>query len=144
MKKTPAQMLSDATNIAVVGASRSIEKSAGAIPLSMQAHGWNVIPVNPHVDSLYGVRAYRSLEEIEEPVDIVNVFRPSEDAPAIARQAVAIGARGLWLQSGVFSPEARRIAEEAGLDYVEDRCMAVERALHRLDKRGPGTPEASA
>lgn len=137
MARTPAQILRDSDTIAIVGASRSLEKSAGSIPASMQFHGWKVLPVNPHVESLLGVKAYRQLTDIEEPVDLVNVFRPSEDAPAVARQAVAIGAKALWLQLGIVSAEARRIAEEAGLDYVEDCCIAVERALNRLEKGSP-------
>jgi predicted CoA-binding protein len=68
-------------------------------------------------------------------VDVVQVFRPAGEAPEVARQAVAIGARALWLQLGIKSDEAGRIAEAAGLDYVEDRCMGVERARYRIEKR---------
>lgn len=137
MGRTPEQILEDSATIAVVGASRSVHKSAGSIPASLQFHGWTVIPVNPHVDELLGVKAYPRLTDLEGPVDLVNVFRPSADAPEVARQAVAIGARALWLQLGIVSPEARRIAEEGGLDYVEDRCIAVVRAINRLDRRSP-------
>ena len=86
-------------------------------------------------EELFGERVYHSLAEITEPVDIVNVFRPSADAPAIARQAVALHAGALWLQSGIRSAEAREIAEAAGLDFVEDHCIAVERAKLALDRR---------
>jgi len=91
-----------------------------------------VIPVNPHADTLFGERVYRTLLEIPEKVDIVDVFRPSADAPEIARQAAAIGARALWLQLDIRSDEARRIASDAGMDYVEDECTAVVASLYRI------------
>jgi predicted CoA-binding protein len=94
--------------------------------------GYRVIPVNPHADVLLGEKVYRRLEDIPEPIDLVNVFRPSREAPEVARQAVAVGAKGVWLQLGISSEEARRIAEEAGLDYVENRCIAVEMVRHGL------------
>ena len=78
---------------------------------------------------------YRSLADVPEKIDVVDVFRPAADTPEIARQAVAIGARALWLQLDIRSEEARRIAEGAGLDYVEDECTAVVSALYRIRKR---------
>jgi len=81
------------------------------------------------------VPAVRTLADIEEPVDLVNVFRPAADAVEVVRQAVAIKAPAVWLQSGIVSAEARRIATDAGIDYVEDRCMAVERARGALSRR---------
>ncbi len=131
---TPKELLQRTTTIAVVGASRDPDKSAGSIPLGLAAHGWDVVPVNPLATELFGRRAYPSLAAVPGTIDLVLVFRPSEDAPEVARQAVACGARALWLQSGIRSDEARRIAEQAGLDYVEDRCIAVERSLHRLER----------
>jgi len=77
---------------------------------------------------------YRSLGEVPERIDLVDVFRPAADAPEIARQAVAIGAKALWLQEDIRSDEARRIAEEGGLDYVEDECTAVVASLYRIKK----------
>ena len=100
----------------------------------MQLHGWRIIPVNPFADELFGEKVYTTLAEIPEPVDIVDVFRPSEDAAAVARQAAEIGAKALWLQQGIVSDEARRIAEAAGMDFVEDHCIAVERALSQVSK----------
>ena len=105
------------------------------MPLQILRHGWRVIPVNPYVDEIWGQTCYHKLAEVPVPVDLVNVFRPSDDAPEVARQAVAIGAKALWLQQGIASAEARKIAEEAGLDYVEDHCIAVERALRNLTKQ---------
>jgi predicted CoA-binding protein len=127
--------LSDAETIAVVGLSRDPAKAAHAVPASMQAAGFRIIPVHPCADELLGQRVYRSLTDIPERVDLVDVFRPAREAPGVARQAVAIGAKTLWLQQGIVSPEARRIAVEAGLDYIEDRCIGVVRALARITKR---------
>jgi uncharacterized protein len=123
---TTARVLGYAGNIAVVGASRDPGKPGGHIPSILQRRGFRVIPVNPTVDELFGEKAYPTLADIPEPVDVVDVFRPAEDAPAIARDAVAIGAKALWLQLGIRSNEAREIATDGGLDYVEDTCMGRE------------------
>lgn len=132
--RSTQQILAEAIVIAVVGASRDPSKSAHSVPLQMIRHGWRIIPVNPFVGEIFGVRAFPTLADIDEPVDLVNVFRPSRDAADVVRQAAAIKAPAVWLQSGIFSAEARRIAEEAGMDYVEDRCLAVERAVGRLSR----------
>jgi predicted CoA-binding protein len=100
----------------------------------LQEHGFRVIPVNPYADELFGERVYRLLRDIPEPVDIVNVFRPSAEAADVARQAADIGAGAIWLQQDIVSSEARRIAEESGMDYVEDFCITVARALFQVDK----------
>ena len=135
-----AGLLRSARTIAVVGWSATPGKPAHDVPAGLLRAGWNVIPVNPNVDSLLGIPAYHSLEELGEPVDIVDVFRPSAEAAGIAAQAVAVGARALWLQLGIRSAEARRIAEEAGLAYVEDTCIAVVRGRHGITP--PGAPPA--
>jgi predicted CoA-binding protein len=98
----------------------------------MQAYGWRIIPVNPHADQLLGEQVYRRLADIPEPVDVVNVFRPSAEAAEVTRQAIEIGAKAVWLQLGIVSAEARELATAAGLLYVEDRCIAVERARHSV------------
>jgi predicted CoA-binding protein len=136
MARTPKQILEESATIAVVGASRDPAKSAHSIPRQMQLHGWRIIPVNPFADELLGERAYRTLADIPEPVDIVDVFRPSEEAAEVTRQAVSIGAKAVWLQQGIASSEARRIAEQAGIDFVEDHCIAVERALSQVSRIG--------
>ena len=133
--RSTQQILADAKVIAVVGASREPWKPAHSVPLQMLRHGWRIIPVNPFADEIFGVPVAKTLADIEEPVDLVNVFRPAADAVEVVRQAVAIKAPAVWLQSGIVSPEARRIATEAGLDYVEDRCLAVERARGNLSRR---------
>ncbi len=132
--RTAEEILRDSTTIAVVGASRHPEKTAYQVPLQILRHGWRVIPVNPYADAIWGEKCYHSLAEIPEPVDLVNVFRPSADTPPVAREAVAIGAKALWLQQDIVSAESRAIAEAAGLDYVEDQCIAVIRAIHRITK----------
>jgi predicted CoA-binding protein len=120
------RILTTYDTITVVGASGAPEKAAHYVPAHMQVHGWRIIPVNPHEDELLGERVYRTLADIPEPVGLVDVFRPSTATPDIARQAVAAGATALWLQLGIASAEARAIAEEAGLLYVEDRCLIIE------------------
>src|SRR5262245_43555943 len=116
---TPERVLREFSTLAVVGASRDPNKSAHSVPASLQAAGFRIIPVNPFAGgTLFGERVYESLEDIPFPIDVVVVFRPSEDVPPIARQAARIGAKALWLQLGIVSAEARRIAEEANMLYV--------------------------
>ena len=93
------------------------------------AQGYNVVPVRPRdCEEVHGVPCVTSLREIEEPIDLVDVFRRADACPAVAREAAEVGAKAVWLQLGLVSPEARRIAEEAGLEYVEDQCTAI---VHR-------------
>ncbi len=130
--RTPRQILAESTTIAVVGASRHEEKAAYAVPLQLKLHGWRVIPVNPYAERIWGEQCYARLADVPEPVHLVNVFRPSDQATDVVRQAIAIGASAVWLQQGITSAEGRRLAEAAGVDYVEDRCIAVERAVNQL------------
>jgi uncharacterized protein len=130
--RTPEQILATASTLAVVGASRDPAKEAHAVPRQLQRHGWRVIPVNPHATEIWGERCYPVLAEVPEPIDLVVVFRPSAQAAAVVHQAIAVGAKGVWLQEGIVSPEGRGAAQAAGLDYVEDLCTAVIRAVHRL------------
>jgi predicted CoA-binding protein len=118
--------------ITVVGASDVPEKPAHYVPDHMRAHGWRIVPINPRGGTILGEPAYRSLAEAPKP-GLVNVFRPSEHTPDVARQAVAAGATALWLQLHIASDEARRIAEDAGLLYVENRCLIIEQRRLRLD-----------
>src|SRR5205085_9864734 len=87
--------------------------------------GYRVIPVRPGRSEILGVPCVGSLAEIEEPIDVVDVFRREEACPAVAEEAIAAGAKALWLQLGIESPEARAIAERAGIDYVENACTAI-------------------
>lgn len=132
--RSAAQILAEADVIAVVGASRDPFKPAHSVPLQLLRHGWKIIPVNPFVAEIFGVKTVPTLADLPEPVDLVDVFRPAADAVEVVRQAVEIGAPAVWLQSGIVSAEARRLATDAGLDYIEDRCLAVERAVANLSK----------
>jgi predicted CoA-binding protein len=132
MSELTRRILEDFDTFAVVGLSSDPTKAAHSVPAAMKAYGWHMIPVNPHADRLLGQPVYRRLADIPEPVDVVNVFRPSAVAADVTRQAVEIGAKAVWLQLGIISAEARRIAAEAGLLFVEDRCIAVERARHAV------------
>jgi uncharacterized protein len=122
------RIYADTKTIAVVGASADPTKAGHRIPVYLQSQGYRILPVNPRGGELFGERVYNSLAEIDVPVDVVDVFRPSEEAPEIARQAVAIGAKVLWLQLGIASDEAREIAEAAGLTVIMDRCMGATHA----------------
>lgn len=131
----PAEILERSRTIAVVGMSTDPAKAAYSVPAELQAAGFRIVPVNPNAAEILGETAYASLADVPDPIDVVEVFRPAEEAPDVARQAVEIGAKAVWLQEGIRSAEARRIANEAGLDYVEDRCMGVERFLRGIVKR---------
>jgi uncharacterized protein len=130
----PRDVLERYSTVAVVGMSRNHDKAANSVPRTLKARGFRIIPVHPKADEIAGEPAYPSLADIPEPVEIVEVFRPASEAPDIARQAVDIGAKALWLQLGLWSPEAREIAESAGLDYVENHCMGVESAQLHISK----------
>ena len=119
-----ATILGRSRTIAVVGFSANPDKPSHSAPMELVRRGFDVIPVNPVADEIAGLPVVRSLSEIDRPVDLVDVFRPAAETPEVARQAVAIGAKALWLQLDIRSDEARRIAEAAGLDYVEDQCVA--------------------
>ena len=126
MSPSPAEILARSHTIALVGASPRPERPSNSVMAYLLREGYRVIPVRPvGPPEILGQRRVASLTEIEEPIDLVDVFRRSEFCPDVARQAVAAGAGALWLQLGVVSAEAREIAEEAGLDYVEDECTAI-------------------
>jgi predicted CoA-binding protein len=128
MQADIAKLLTQTRTIAVVGISDRAEKPSHFVSLYMQQAGYQVIPVNPRYSEVLGQPCWPDLASIPMPVDMVNVFRPSSDTPPIAREAVAIGAKSLWLQQGIFSLEAQQIALEAGLQVVMDRCLKVEHA----------------
>jgi len=129
------EIYAETKTIAVVGASDNPRKPAHTIPRYLQRQGYRIIPVNPKGGEILGQKVYGSLQEIEEPIEVVDVFRPSEETPDVARSAVEAGAKVLWLQEGISSEEAERIASEGGLKVVMDRCMGATHA--RLDL-GPG------
>jgi hypothetical protein len=127
--KSAEQILRDARTIALIGASPNPARPAHGVMRYLLAQGYEVIPVRPRdCDEVLGVPCVASLAEIDRPIDLVDVFRRAEAAPGHAREAVEAGAGSFWLQLGLRSPEARRICEDAGLDYVEDACTAI---VHR-------------
>lgn len=128
MSPTISHLLQCTRTIAVVGISDRPDRPSHFVSQYMQQAGYRIIPVNPRYDTVLGVPCWPDLASIPESVDMVNVFRPSADTPQIARQAVAIGAQSLWLQQGIFNAEAEKIALDAGLQVVMDRCLKVEHA----------------
>jgi uncharacterized protein len=129
---TVEKILRSYDTITVVGASNAPDKAAHYVPVHMREHGWQIVPVNPRGGTILDLPAYKTLADAPKP-GLVNVFRPSAQTPDIARQAVAAGATALWLQLHIASEEARRIAEDAGLLYVEDRCLIIEQRRLGLD-----------
>jgi predicted CoA-binding protein len=129
------KIYADTTTIAVVGASEDERKASHTIPRYLQREGFRIIPVNPKGGQILGEKVYPALRDIPESVDVVDVFRPSPETPDIAREAVAIGAKVLWLQEGIASEEAERIATDGGLKVVMDRCMGE---THYHLHLGPG------
>jgi predicted CoA-binding protein len=125
----PEEILAEARTIALVGASPKAWRPSHGVMRYLLEQGYRVIPVRPvGPPEILGERRVASLREIEERIDLVDVFRRPEFCPAVAEEAVAAGAGALWLQLGIVSDEARAVAERAGMDYVEDACTAI---VHR-------------
>jgi predicted CoA-binding protein len=120
------QLLAEARTIAVVGLSSSPSRASHGVARYLQNHGYRIIPVNPHETEVLGERAYASLADIPDEVDVVDVFRRPEYTVDVAEDAVKVGAKVFWLQSGIVNEEAQRIAKEGGLDVVMDACMKIE------------------
>ena len=129
-------LLTDAITIAMVGASSKPDKASHGIMRKLQSVGYRVIPVNPRETEILGERSYPSLIDVPERIDIVDVFRRAEDTPGIADEAVTIGAKALWLQTGIVSDEAAARARAGGLTVVMDACLG---AMHTLLKVAPKT-----
>ncbi len=125
---TLRRILRTCHTIAVVGLSSEWHRPSYFAAKYMQSQGYRVIPVNPRYPQVLGERCYPSLTDIPDKVDLVDVFRRSDDVLPIARQAVQIGARCLWQQIGVINPEADQLALAAGLDSVMNRCVKIEHA----------------
>jgi predicted CoA-binding protein len=125
----------DAQTIAVIGATMNENKAGFFIPRYLQQQGYRIVPVNPSYTEVLGERAYASLSDVDVPIDVVDVFRPAAEAPSIAKDAVSVGAKVLWLQPGIVSQDAATIGEAAGMTIVMDRCMG---ATHSELGLGPG------
>lgn len=120
------EMLRSTKTIAVVGLSRKPWRASYGVSEYMQSAGYRIIPVNPHEGEVLGETAYRTLDDVPEPVDMVNVFRRSEAVPEIVEAAIRIGAKSVWMQEGVEHEEAAALARAAGLSVVMDRCLLKE------------------
>ena len=127
---TIQRVLLGAKTIAVVGLSTNELRASYFVGYYLKRHGYRVIPVNPREAEILGEKCFKSLGEVPVPLDIVNVFRAPDALPAIAREAVEIGAGNIWCQFGVINPEATRIAEAGGVSVIMDRCIKVEHARY--------------
>ena len=127
---TIREILHTAHTIAIVGLSSNVLRASNFVGFYMQRHGYRVVPVNPRETEVLGEQSYPDLKAIPFAVDVVDVFRAPAAVPAIASDAVAIGARALWLQFGVISAEGAQLAAEGGLQVVMDRCLKIEHARH--------------
>jgi predicted CoA-binding protein len=129
------QLLTDATTIAMVGASANPDKASHGIMQKLQKAGYRVIPVNPREAEVLGEKSYPSLIDIPDRIDIVDVFRRAEDTPAIADEAITIGAKVLWLQTGSTNEQAAARATAAGLRVVMDACIGATHTLLQVPKK---------
>lgn len=131
----PRSVLQAAQTVAVVGCSTNPGKAAHRIPSWLQAAGYTVLPVHPTADEILGAPAVPRLADLDGAPDLVVVFRPSDEAADVTRQAIEVGAKAVWLQLGITSDEAARLAEDAGIDFVENRCSGVDAQAFGIDKR---------
>jgi hypothetical protein len=120
-----------AQRIAIVGLSDDPSRPSHRIASYLIDRGHEIVPVNPAHATVLGLKCYPALEAVPGTIDLVNVFRRPEFCADVARSAVAVGAKGLWLQSGIHSAEAKRIADEGGIDFVQDRCIMIEHMSRR-------------
>ena len=122
------RILDEARTVAMVGLSANWYRPSYFAAKYLQVHGFRVIPVTPSHDEILGEKCYPRLRDVPDAIDVVDCFRRPEEIPAIAREAAEVGAKVLWMQLGIESPEAARVAEEAGLEVVMNRCMKIEYA----------------
>ena len=120
------RILGTSRTLAVVGLSAQWHRPSYFAAKYLQEHGYRIIPVNPTYPEILGEKSYKSVRDIPEKVDVVDCFRRSNEIPALADDAIAIGAKVLWMQLGVENPEARAKAEAAGLEVIGNRCMKIE------------------
>lgn len=130
-------ILTRTRRIAIVGISDDPWRASHGVALALQRDGYEIVPVNPNLTEVLGERCWPTLADVEGPVDLVDVFRRQEHLEGVTREAAAIGAPAIWLQEGLVSPAARAIAEEAGMTYVEDRCLKVEVSVREARPAAP-------
>ena len=130
-----APIFQSTRSIAVVGLSPNPDRASHGVAAYLQAAGFRIIPVNPTVAEVLGERSYASLDEVPEPVDVVDIFRRSEDVPPIVEQAIRRGAKVVWMQEGVVNEAAAEAARAAGLTVVMDRCMLKEHQRLNSERR---------
>ncbi|PQA77808.1 CoA-binding protein [Rhodoferax sp. TS-BS-61-7] len=130
--QTIAELVAKPLTVAVVGLSPKPHRDSFGVAQYMQAHGWRIVPINPNASEILGEKAYATLSEAaqHEHIDLVNVFRNSEDVPPVVDEAIAIGAPALWLQLGIAHEVAAAKARAAGLRVVQNKCLKVEHARH--------------
>jgi hypothetical protein len=134
---TLRKILTEARTIAVVGCSKDPAKEAHTVPAYLQSKGYRILPVNPTADVILGEKAYKSLDDVREPYDLVEIFRPSADVPPHVEMAIRGPAKAIWMQLGIRNDEAARKATAAGKIVVQDRCMRTE---HRRLLGGARSP----
>jgi predicted CoA-binding protein len=127
---TIQRVIHTAKTIAIVGLSKNELRASHFVGFYLRRHGYRVVPVNPREPEIFGEKSFKSLADVPVPLDIVNVFRAPDALPAIAEEAVAVGAKNLWCQFSVINEEGGRIAEAGGLSVVMDRCLKVEHARY--------------
>ena len=120
------QILQSSKNIAVVGLSDKPDRPSFGVASFLLAHGYQIFPVNPNISEWCGIKAYQSLGEIKEKIDIVDIFRKSEDVLPIVQDAIHINAKTVWMQLGVVNDAAAEIAQGAGLNVIMDKCLKIE------------------
>jgi predicted CoA-binding protein len=131
------EILKKSKTIAVVGLSNKPDRPSYDVASYLQEHGYIVIPVNPNIEEWKGIKSYRSLSEVKEKIDVVDIFRKSGDVSPVVDEAIRVGAKVVWMQLGIINEEAAGKARAAGLTVVMDRCMKIEHArLGFKDRRG--------
>lgn len=120
------EILQKSRTIAVVGCSRDPEKDAYKVPKYLKEHGYKIIPVNPFAEEILGEKVYKTLSGIKEPIDIVDIFRPSEECLDIVKEAIKMNLKVIWMQLGIKNEEAAKLAEKKGIKVIMDRCIMIE------------------
>jgi predicted CoA-binding protein len=128
---TAVDRMLKAKRVAIVGLSDDPSRPSHGIAGYLAANGFEIIPVNPNHGQVLGQKCYASLRDVPGAIDLVNVFRRPQFCADVTRDAIAKGAKGVWLQAGIRNEDARRMAEEAGVDFVQDRCIMVEHMARR-------------